>query len=540
MRAFVVCLGLLLVASGVTAQDLGPLARGDSAISGRVVDSESGLPVAGARVDLRVTAGGSPADAVFTDAAGTFAISGFTAGVYRLSATRLGYVDMFAEPAMQPVTIAARQHVEGLTIRLKRAVVVTGTVVDEYGDPVDGITVFAQKVQYGSDGTLTATSSALLGDRTNDLGQFRLFGLPPGDYLIATTGRNARPEVGFPLITGPGAPADTVPTYYPGTPNLAEAQMISLANGEERSIHFALSRVRPVAISGTVMTSAGRPAAGMRINLRTVAGQYLTVLGAGTTSAAGAFVIPSVSPGTYWIEVTAPPGSARGERGAIEVLVDQQDVTGLSIALRQGATLTGAVEFDSSFRPGTLQIQALPADRRDPVAQGGTSDPVDDDGRFVVRNAIGKVFLSPANSLWMTTSVVVDGREIGEEPIDLAGRTTLSGVRVTVTDRMTDVSGGAADDRGRPLAAHSIVFLRLDAPQLPLDMRVRVLKTDVKGQFHVRGLRPGNYVVGVVPDLDGGRQFSPDFQEALRTNGRKLSLGLGEPLILELGLTTGL
>jgi hypothetical protein len=67
---------------------------------------------------------------------------------------------------------------------------------------------------------------------------------------------------------------------------------------------------------------------------------------------------------------------------------------------------------------------------------------------------------------------------------------------------------------------------------------VRVLKTDVKGQFRVRGLRPGSYVVGVVPDLDGGHQFSPDFQEALRVNGRTLSLGLGQPLILELGVTS--
>jgi hypothetical protein len=539
MRACVAIIGLWLIATGAMAQDLGPLPRGNSQISGRVVDSESGLGIAGARVDLRMTAGGSPANAVFTDPAGTFTISGFTAGAYRLSATRLGYVDLFAEPATQSVTIADRQHLEGLTIRLTRAVVVTGTVVDEYGDPVDGILVSAQKLQYGSDGTTMSTSSALLGDRTNDLGQFRLFGLPPGDYLIATAGRNA-PDIGLPIVLGPVTPADTVPTYYPGTPRLAEAQTISLASGEERSIHFALSRVRPVAISGTVMTSAGRPAAGMRINLRTMAGLSLTVRGAGTTSAAGAFVIPSVSPGTYWVEVTSPPGAPGGERGAIEVVVDQHDVTGLSIALRQGATLTGTVEFDASFRPGTLQIQARPVDERDPAAQGAVSDPVDDDGHFVLRNAIGKVLLMPANSLWMTTSVTVDGRDIGEEPIDLGGQTTLSGIRVTVTDRLTDVSGGVADVRRQALAAHSVVFFRLDAPQLPLNMRVRVLKTDAKGRFHVRGLRPGSYVVGVVSYLDAGRQYSPDFQEALRVNGRKLSLSLGEPLILELGVTSDL
>jgi hypothetical protein len=532
----------LLCASLGAAQDIGPLPPGESTVSGRVIDSETGIGVAGARVDLRMTAGGSPANAVTADGSGAFTITGFAAGTYRLAAYRLGYVEAgpFAEPATQSVTVADRQHLEGLTIRLRRAVILTGTIVDEYGDPVDGISVFAQKIQYGSDGVPTAASVSVVPDRTNDLGQFRLFGLPPGDYLIAASGRNARGEPGLEILAGPVAPADTVSTYYPGTPRLAEAQVVSLAAGEERSLHFAISHARPVTVSGMVMTSAGRPAAGMRVNLRTMAGQSMTVRGVGTTSVAGTFVIPSVSPGSYWIEVSPPPGSPGGERGAVRVDVDSQDVSGLAIALAPGATLTGTVVFSSSNRPGTFQIQTRPVDRFGGTVQLSFSDIVDADGRFVVRNVGSKVFLEPANDLWMTTSVVVDGRELGEVPLDLGRQTSLSGVRVTVTDRLTDVSGGVADDRGRPLAAHSVVFLRLDAPALPPDRRVRVLKTNAKGQFQVRGLRPGSYVVGVVPELDAGHQFSPDFQEALRAGGRKLSLGLGEPVILELGVTSGL
>jgi 5-hydroxyisourate hydrolase-like protein (transthyretin family) len=541
-RIWIAAAVALLCGSLAAAQDTGPLARGDSAISGRVIDAETGVPIAGARVDLRVTAGGSPADAVFTDGAGRFAISGFAAGAYRLSAHRLGYVEAgpFAEPATQSVTVAARQQLDDLTLRLRRAVILTGTIVDEYGDPVERIGVFAQKIRYGSDGVPTAASVSVIPDWTNDLGQFRLFGLPPGDYLISASGRNPQADLGMPILVGPVTPSETVPTYYPGTPRVAEAQVLSLVSGEERSLHFALSHRRPVTIAGSVMTSAGRPAAGMRVNLRTVAGQSVTVLGAGTTSATGAFVIQSVSPGAYWVEVSPGPGAGRSERGAVPVHVDDEDVTGLSITLNPGATLTGTVVFDSSFRPGTFQIQAQPADRSDGTAQGSVSDPVGDDGRFIVRHADGKVFLTPANALWIITSVMVDGRELGEEPIDLRGQASLSGLRVTVTDRLTDVSGGVADDRGGPLAAHSIVFLRLDAPHLPLDLRVRVLKTNANGQFQVRGLRPGSYVVGVVAELDAGHQFSPDFQDALTTNGRRFSLGPGQPLILELGVTSGL
>ena len=130
-------------------------------------------------------------------ARGDWAISGFADGAYRLSAHRLGYVEAgpFAEPATQSVTVAARQHLDNLTLRLRRAVILTGTIVDEYGDPVDGISVYAQKIQYGSDGVRTAASVSVIPDRTNDLGQFRLFGLPPGDDLISAPPPMPRPAV---------------------------------------------------------------------------------------------------------------------------------------------------------------------------------------------------------------------------------------------------------------------------------------------------------------------------------------------------------
>ena len=55
---------------------------------------------------------------------------------------------------------------------------------------------------------------------TNDIGEFRLAGLPPGDYYVSATFRN--------LNFGPQEETNDrtgyAPTYYPGTADLSAAQ----------------------------------------------------------------------------------------------------------------------------------------------------------------------------------------------------------------------------------------------------------------------------------------------------------------------------
>jgi hypothetical protein len=58
---------------------------------------------------------------------------------------------------------------------------------------------------------------------SNDRGEFRIFHLPPGEYLLSatpSTSNSQRPETG-------------VRTFYPGTPDLSEATRIKLRPGED-------------------------------------------------------------------------------------------------------------------------------------------------------------------------------------------------------------------------------------------------------------------------------------------------------------------
>src|SRR5207248_1129520 len=76
--------------------------------------------------------------------------------------------------------------------------------------------------------------------QTNDLGEFRLSGLPPGEYVIAAMPTGFTSAFGGPGVPLPAATArasrpqtTTTATYYPGTIDQAAAQPIAVAAGAE-------------------------------------------------------------------------------------------------------------------------------------------------------------------------------------------------------------------------------------------------------------------------------------------------------------------
>ena len=58
-----------------------------------------------------------------------------------------------------------------------------------------------------------------------------------------------------------GEPSGYAATYYPGTPNVAEAARVTLAVSQENTgVSFGLIATRLVRVSGQVLTSTGSPA----------------------------------------------------------------------------------------------------------------------------------------------------------------------------------------------------------------------------------------------------------------------------------------
>ncbi len=168
---------------------------GTSRISGRVVAADTGAPLRRAQVrisaaELRVNRSAT------TDAEGRYEFPDLPAGRYNVSVSRSGFVSLsFGQrrPFEQgrPLDLGSAQEADRIDFALPRGGVIAGRVTDELGEPLAGVRVQAMRYQYLPNGRrqLTPVSGGGLfgGLLTNDLGEFRLYSLMPGTYVVSAT-----------------------------------------------------------------------------------------------------------------------------------------------------------------------------------------------------------------------------------------------------------------------------------------------------------------------------------------------------------------
>ena len=153
-----------------------------SSIKGLVTAADTGAPVRGAEV--RLSSRGSYNRLVTTDADGAYRLSDLPAGEYRLTVSRTGYTSLVfgqRRPLEAPTTINLSEG-ETFTanLALTRGGAIRGRVIDQFGDPIAGtrVQVLRSRMVRGQ----RRLQSMGPGDQTDDMGEFRVYGLPAGDY----------------------------------------------------------------------------------------------------------------------------------------------------------------------------------------------------------------------------------------------------------------------------------------------------------------------------------------------------------------------
>jgi protocatechuate 3,4-dioxygenase beta subunit len=380
---------------------------GTAILSGTVGVAGSGLPARRARVVLS----GMDVDTrtTVTDAQGRFVFSGLPAGRYSLTATKPGHVAAnFGQPRPgrpgTPIQLADGQKFDA-GLQLTRGGVLTGTVLDEEGEALPGTQVRALRFVM-QNGQRTLQSAG--GGSTDDRGIYRIFGLQPGDYIVAATPRNTsdgpnldalRTELealrqrADTLSRADDAQAGAVasrlaavqaavanlpessatgyaPVYYPGTTAAALAAATALAPGEERAgLDFQLQRVPVARVEGFVVNSTGQPFQNIQVTLRDLS-QAAPGIGnySARTQNEGRFEFSNVPPGQYRIAARAVPGGRGGGRGEMQfkiegrgarpqpveqvrlwasadITVDGRDLTNVALSLQPGVSIAGRVAF---------------------------------------------------------------------------------------------------------------------------------------------------------------------------------------------------
>lgn len=540
------------------ARDPRAPATGTARLRGRIVAAQTGAPLRRATVSLSSFVAPA-ARSTTTDGDGRFEFADLPAGRYTVSANKVGFVPLqygqrVPTDPTTPFVLADGERRDGINLALPRGGVIAVRLTDDFGEPLPGAQVQVQRYQYGPDGQRRLINVFVQGSIgmsvTDDRGEIRIYGLSPGEYLVSASYRNQLVD------NNPNATANSEGfslTFHPGTVSATEAQAVPVRLAEETLVEFAMSPARLARVSGSAVDSQGRPAAGSFIQLMNRQANAAFGGGGGQVAPDGTFTLTGVAPGEYSLEVRPQnlAGRSNLEFGSTSVVVAGTDITGVRIVTGKGATITGRVIFEGTAPRGNagqgqLRVYANAADPSRVTFAGITADPrtngtLDENGNFQLTGMTGRVFLLvPTPGGWTTKSVTLDGEDITDEPLELTGKQSVTGVVIRMTDKLTQISGQVTDSRGQRTRECTVVFQSAEEREPIIAARLlRTLRCDSMGSFQTRGMRPGRYVVTAVTSIEQGRQFEPEFQKDLRRAGQSFAIREGETLTLDLKLTSG-
>jgi len=166
--------------------------QGPGSVSGQVTDASTKAPIAEARVLMARTDGPlGESLAGRTDEQGRFTIANVPAGTYRVFAVDPDYL---RKEHATSIVVTSGKPAANIAIALTRTAAIAGRVTNEHGEPAPNVFVRAW-TQAGQVAEV----------KTNDVGEYRLFGLEPGTYTISAE-RYLPPRIEGASYIGPTPP----------------------------------------------------------------------------------------------------------------------------------------------------------------------------------------------------------------------------------------------------------------------------------------------------------------------------------------------
>jgi hypothetical protein len=383
-------------------------------------------------------------------------------------------------------------------VRLVPGAVVTGSVYDERGEPIQSALVDARQIRVRDGHPVVGAAS---GGITDDRGRYRLFGLGTGRWIVS-----ARTE-------GIQKDAQTSPRpsfYYPGTADVRFAVPLDLVEGRvSEAIDIQRTRFEGVTISGTAIGADGQPLPDgfVTLDLSYRSGALQTRF-IPDRIANGRFEFSLVPPGDYVVQVARNTGRTY-EFGREFVTVADAAPSPLIIRTTEGHSVEGNVTIEGNQRPAVpLSITLVAANRDDaPMSALMAAERVTaaGAGKWRANHVVGtqRFALMDAPPGWFLKSVRIGGRETVDEPFEFG----FSNEPIRDVEIVVSPSGGSITGTGRArpatgLGYTSVIFSTSSNAWYSDSARVRFARSTRDGRFNVTGLPPGAYYVAAIPPLE--------------------------------------
>jgi hypothetical protein len=565
-------------------RDTRTIPTGPAEIVGTVMtDGDDPQPVR--RAAIQASSPGAPPRTVYTDANGQFVLRNLPFGRYTLEATKPGFVRSAYGARRHdrpgtPITITNAERAHTVEWRMPRGAVITGRVVDEFGQPAHGTRVSVQQVRMvNGERTLVSVPmvSTILGETVDDRGEYRLFGLPAGDYVVSATPRSigtgdirqmtdAELQAAQQALQQPSdAQAELPPPttlgfsqiYFPGVLSSVDATPVTVAAGEVRNgVDFSVQLVRTASLEGMVVTPGGVPPQSVQLMLLPRTGgtslsasggtmMFVTTARGGPSSRRvnpdGTFAFGGVTPGAYTLSARVDRGSGPPLWASADVTVDGQTVSGLSLILQEGLTISGQVVFDAdgvdppdnftrarvSFLPAGGGIVVNPAATTITAstftARGLVPGPI---------RVVGSFNTPEAN--WLLKSAMIKGQDALDVPFTLDPGDRITDAVLTFTNRRQELTGTLSDASERPAPDFTIVVFPEDRALWSSTRRVRTARPGTDGRYTITNLPAGTYRIAAVTDIGPEETRDLALLEELAAASIVFTLGDGEQKVQDL------
>lgn len=469
-----------------------------------------------------------------TGADGAFRFDDVAEGTYRIYVRREGMVAGRPAHGLSPqqIRVRAGTPVTGLRYSLTPQAVISGRVVDDEGEPVQGVQVMA--LRRAPPEARMSYQPAGPGVQTDDRGEYRLRNLPPGRYLI-----QAAPLAQGTMNVPENQRTALAAAFHPDASSPQQAIWISASAGQEvANVDVRLRRVAVRRVSGKVLLEDGRPAERFMVNTldRNAPMTFFMSGRMAMSREPGSFVLESVPPGSYTLMARLmDPQNPVMQRAAIaQVEVGDRDVEGVEIRFLPPFVLRGQVRVEGpgaeEARPrlGTMQVSLIPS----PSGMSFGQAAVKEDGSFeVTMHAPGRyrlfLYQGASPQLYVASIRTSGGSDVTQE-IDLSSGASESVIITMRTDAALITASRPPvekeDELCNPYYAAAVPVSEADrASRAPLTTPV-----DDSGQAVLFPLPPGEYYVFGVCTADLTLISDPDLLESLIQRAEKIRVQAGE------------
>lgn len=326
-------------------------------------------------------------------------------------------------------------------------------------------------------------------------------------------------------------------------------------------VDFAVQLVRTATLEGMVVTPGSVRPESVQLMLTPRTGPAM--LGTGQTTMLftaavggtpgrrvnpdGTFTYGGVAPGAYTLRASATREGGVPLWASTDVVVDGQPLTGLSLVLQEGLTVSGRVEFDAD---GVDPPDNFTRARINFVPAGGGMIVMNAGSTTVSASGFSASGLIPGpirvvgsfntpEANWILKSAIIKGRDALDAPFQLEPHDQITDAVLTFTNRTQDLSGVLTDAAQRPAPDFTIVVFPEDRALWSSTRRVRTARPGTDGRYSIAGLPSGRYRIAAVTDIGPEETRDQALLEELAAASIVFSLGDGESKVQDLRIAGG-